>query len=150
MSQSQDMVVVSHISAWSGSPPSSWPWPPHSSSLFPSTLPLLLPAKEPPSYTPDGGLLRLFCGPPLLLAAAPSLLEDERPAPARASLDQATPPGPLQPLHHPHGGQYPSGDQGQGLRWFFIGVVLCADVVASSFLGSAMAQLRLLVWDHAA
>ncbi|KAM5209080.1 modulator of macroautophagy TMEM150B isoform 2-T2 [Hipposideros larvatus] len=71
--------------------------------VFPSTIPTPPPAKEPAGHAPDGGLLRLFCGPSLLLAAAPSVLEDEELTPARGPLDQATPPGPLQPLHHPYG-----------------------------------------------
>ncbi|XP_072674798.1 modulator of macroautophagy TMEM150B isoform X2 [Canis lupus baileyi] len=61
-------------------------------------------AKEPAARTSDRGLLCLIRGQPVLLAAALSLLVDEEPAPTWGPLDQATPPGPLQPLHHPHGG----------------------------------------------
>lgn len=108
MSQSLGMAIVSHSPwAWSGPRPTSWPWPPHRSSLQLSSL--LLPAKEPAGHAPDRGLFRFVCGSSLLLAAAPSVLEDEEPAPAWGPLDQTTPPGPLQSLHHSHGGQYPYG-----------------------------------------
>ena len=92
----------------------SWPSPSHRSA--PQLCSLPLPGKEPAGHAPDGGFLRLLRGNILLLAAAPSLLEGEEPAPAWGSLDRATPSGPLQHLHHPHGGQYPSWGRGQVLE----------------------------------
>lgn len=81
---------------------------------FPSSVP---PGKKPEAHTPGGGLPRLHHGQPLLLDAALSFLADEGPAPAQGPLDLAAAPDPLQPLLHPHSGQYPywhGGGQGMG------------------------------------